>query len=114
MKKVIAASGDFSIFHLLMIVSNVFMRNGTYPLMFIGRVYNSMRNGTYPLMFIGRVYNSFLNINVVHPYNNMDTATAWKKFWVFLLDRSDFYMISDIYCMIFQVMYTLAMTLKCI
>ena len=25
--------------------------NGTYPLMFIGRVSNSRRNGTYPLMF---------------------------------------------------------------
>ena len=27
--------------------------------MFIGRVYNSMRNGTYPLMFIGRVYKQY-------------------------------------------------------
>ena len=31
-----------SILPLLIIESNVFMRNGTYPLMFIGRVYNNL------------------------------------------------------------------------
>ena len=47
----------------LMFIGRVYnsMRNGTYPLMFIGRVYNSLRNGTYPLMFTGRVYNSMRN-----------------------------------------------------
>ena len=59
MKKVTAFNGDYLLyFHPLTIVSNVIMRNGTNPLMFIGRVYNSMRSGTYPLMFIGRAYNS--------------------------------------------------------
>ena len=43
----------------LTIVSNVFMRNGTYPLMFLGSGYDNMRNGTYPLMFQGRGYNIF-------------------------------------------------------
>ena len=43
MTKVTTANDDYLVyFHLLTIVSNVFMRNGTYPLMFIGRVYNSM------------------------------------------------------------------------
>ena len=28
------------------------MRNGTYPLMFIGRVSNIRRNGTYLILFI--------------------------------------------------------------
>ena len=41
MKKVTAASGDYLVsFHPLTIVSNVSMRNGTYPLMFIGWIYN--------------------------------------------------------------------------
>ena len=41
MKKVIAARGDYVVyFHPLRIVYNVFMRNGTYSLMFIGRAYN--------------------------------------------------------------------------
>ena len=63
MKKVTAASGDNLVSKItpLTIVSNVFMRNGTYSLMFIGRVYNSVRNGMYSLMFIGRVYNSVRN-----------------------------------------------------
>ena len=43
MKNVATASGDYLVyFHTLTIVSNIFMRNGTYPLMFIGRVYNRM------------------------------------------------------------------------
>ena len=59
MKKVTTASGDYLVyFHPLTIVFDLFMRNGTYPLIFIGRVYNSMRNWAYPLIFIGRVYNS--------------------------------------------------------
>ena len=43
MKKVTIASGDYlvSISTLLTIVSDVFMRYGTYPLMFIGRIYSS-------------------------------------------------------------------------
>ena len=47
MKKVPTTSGDYlvSLFLLptpgLTILSNEFMRNGTYPLMFIGRVYNT-------------------------------------------------------------------------
>ena len=62
MKKVSAVSGDFLVyFHPLTIVSSIFMRNGTYPLMFIGRVDNGVRNGTYPLMFIGRVDNGVRN-----------------------------------------------------
>ena len=62
MKKVTAGGGDYLVYlYSLTIVSNVIMRNGTYPLMFIGRVYNRMRNGTYPLMFIGRVYNRMRN-----------------------------------------------------
>ena len=63
MKKAPTAIGDYlvNIITPLAIGSNIFMRNETYPLMFIGRVYNSMRNGTYPLMFIGRVYNSMRN-----------------------------------------------------
>ena len=41
MKRVTVASGDYIVYHHpFTIVSNVFMRNGTYPLMFIGRVYN--------------------------------------------------------------------------
>ena len=43
-KKVTAASSDYLVyFYPLTIVSNVFMRNGTCPLMFIGRVYNSLK-----------------------------------------------------------------------
>ena len=43
MKKVTAASGDYLVyFHPLPIVSNIFMRNGTYPLMFIGRYITCM------------------------------------------------------------------------
>ena len=43
MKKVTPASGDYLVyFHPPHKFSNVFMRNGTYPLMFIGRVYNNM------------------------------------------------------------------------
>ena len=63
MKKVTAASGDYLLcFHPLTIVSNVFMRKGTYQFMFIDRLYNTiiiifMGNGTYPLMFIDRVHN---------------------------------------------------------
>ena len=42
MKKVTSASDDYlAYFTPLTIVSNVFMRNGTYSLMFKGRVYNS-------------------------------------------------------------------------
>ena len=42
MKKVTAASGDYlAYFHPLTIVSNIFMRNGIYSLMFIGRIYNN-------------------------------------------------------------------------
>ena len=38
MKKITAACGDYLVyFHPFTIVPNVFMRNGTYPLMFIGR-----------------------------------------------------------------------------
>ena len=43
MKKVPTASGDYLVSIItptLTIVSNIFMRNGTYPLMFTGRVYN--------------------------------------------------------------------------
>ena len=40
------------------------MRNGTYPLMFMGWVYNSIRNGTYTLMFIGSVYNTNTNDSI--------------------------------------------------
>ena len=43
------------------IVSNIFIRNGTYPLMFIGWVYKNIKNGTYPLMFIGWVYKNIRN-----------------------------------------------------
>ena len=43
MKKVAVASGDYLVYlHPFTLVSNVFMRNGTYPLMFIGWVYNSL------------------------------------------------------------------------
>ena len=45
MKQVTIASSDYVVcFHHLAIVSNIFMRNGTYPLMFIGRVYNTLIN----------------------------------------------------------------------
>ena len=50
MKNVTAANGDYLVyFHPLTIGSNILMRNGTYPLMFIGRVYNSylMPNPVY-------------------------------------------------------------------
>ena len=44
--KVTAESGDYIVyFHPLTIVSNVFMRNGTYPLMSISRVYNKVPIG---------------------------------------------------------------------
>ena len=60
--KTITSNGDYLVyFHPFHIMSNVFIKNGTYPLMFIGRIYYSMRNGTYPLMFIGRVYNTVIN-----------------------------------------------------
>ena len=37
--------GDYFVyFHPLTIVSNKFMRNGTYPLMFIGRVYITLQS----------------------------------------------------------------------
>ena len=78
-RRVPTANGDYLIyFHPLTIVSNLFMR--TYPLMFIGRVYNSMRNGTYPLMFIGRVYNSMRNrtyplMFICRVYNSMRNRT---------------------------------------
>ena len=67
-------------FHSLTIESNVFMKNGTYPLMFIGRVYNSMKNGTYPLMFIGWVYNNMKNgtyplMFIGRVYNSMKNGT---------------------------------------
>ena len=43
MEKVTTASGDYIVyFHPLIVVPNVFIRNGTYPLMFIGRVYNNI------------------------------------------------------------------------
>ena len=42
MKKVTTASDDYLVyFHPLTIESNVFMRNGTYPLMIIGREHNN-------------------------------------------------------------------------
>ena len=42
MKKVTAASGEYLVyFHPLAKVSNVFMNNGTYPLMFISRLYKT-------------------------------------------------------------------------
>ena len=45
MKKVTTACGDYLVYlHPLTIVSNVFMRNGTYPLMFIGWVSNKYNN----------------------------------------------------------------------
>ena len=42
-KKVPTASGDYSVSKLptFTIVSNIFMRNGMYSLLFTGRVYNS-------------------------------------------------------------------------
>ena len=40
MEKVTAASGDYLYFHLLTIVFNIFIRSGTYSLMFIVWVYN--------------------------------------------------------------------------
>ena len=44
MKKVFAASGDYFVyFHPLTIVSNIFMRNKTYPIMFIGREITSSK-----------------------------------------------------------------------
>ena len=44
MKKVPIATGDYLVSKIipLTIVSNISMRNGTYPLMFTGRIYNSM------------------------------------------------------------------------
>ena len=67
-------------FHPFTIVSNVFMRNGSYPLMFIGKIYNSMGNGTYQLMFIGKIYNSMGNgtyplMFIGKIYNNMGNGT---------------------------------------
>ena len=41
-------NGTFS----LIFIGRVYMRNGIYHLLFIDRVYIRMRNGTYPLMFI--------------------------------------------------------------
>ena len=38
----------------------------------------------------------FVSIHVVHPYNRMDTAIAWKKSCFILLDRLDFYMIDSL------------------
>ena len=44
MKEFPTASGDYlvSIITLLTIASNIFMKNGTYQIMFISRVYNSL------------------------------------------------------------------------
>ena len=67
--------------HPLIIVSNVFMRNGTYPLMFTSWVYNIMRNGTYPLMFIGWVYNIMRN----ETYPLMFIGRVFNTFCSFLL-----------------------------
>ena len=36
----------------------------------------------------------FVSVHVVHPYSNIDKATAWKKSYFILLDRSNFYMIN--------------------
>ena len=37
-----------------------------------------------------------LNIHVVHPYNRIDTTTAWKKLRFILLDMSDFPIIDNL------------------
>ena len=92
MKKEITTSSDYLVyFHPLTIVSNIFMKNGTYPLMFIGRVYNSMRNGTYPFMFIGRVYNKYTGCTGLPVASNNPRPNWYIWFWIqsiFLLDWS--------------------------
>ena len=54
------------------------MRNGKYPLIFIGRVYKSMRNGTSPLMFIRQVYNKNPVCSTVHRGDDRWIATIPK------------------------------------
>ena len=34
----------------------------------------------------------FVSVEVVHPYNSIDTTTAWKKLRLILSVRSDFHM----------------------
>ena len=46
-----------SILTHLIIVSNVFMKNGSYPLLFIGRVYNS--NVAFSDLFLISIMNTF-------------------------------------------------------
>ena len=38
----------------------------------------------------------FVSVYVVHPYNSIDTTTAWKKSCLILLDRLDFCIIDSL------------------
>ena len=40
-------------------------------------------------------YMRFVTVYVVHSYSCVDIATAWKKIFFILSDRSDFYMINN-------------------
>ena len=37
-----------------------------------------------------------VSIQVVHPYNSMDTTAAWKKLHFIFSDKSDFHMIDTL------------------
>ena len=76
MKKVTAASGDYLVyFHPSQFVSNIFMRNCTYPLMFIGRVYNT--NSSICIHFNGFKY-CYQTLIVLFAYTLMVSSIAIK------------------------------------
>ena len=39
----------------------------------------------------------FVSVYVVYPYSSIDTVTAWKESHFILSDRSDFYMIDNLF-----------------
>ena len=88
MKKVPTASGDYSVskWLTLTIVSDIFIRNGTYPLLFIGRVYNKSEFlehhppcKWYWLMSWLDLSHTYWNLNVL--LYMMSFLTAWKNSW---------------------------------
>ena len=76
MKKVTAATGNYIVyFQPLTNMSNIFIRNGIYPLMFIGRVYNTI-NFSQVIMTIG---GSWFNWEKFHLSNPRLKIKAFKE-----------------------------------
>ena len=75
MKKVTSARGDYlAYFNHLTIVSNIFMRNGIYPLMFIGRVYNN-----FSVCLLHNIYIMFMDFLKQHHFKSMSQAATDKE-----------------------------------